>query len=134
MKKTFNFRFYLLALALGLTFTSCQDADPYENLDGTFNLTTAYADGVKTSPVGGTITFNADKTGDLDIDYVVATTQASLTGNFEYTATADLITLNPGASDETVWKRKIDESKKQQIEFNQAIGGKNYTILLEFTK
>ena len=122
--------FMLMTLAL----SSCQDDDPYANLKGTFTLTDSTVDGVDAGPVGGTLVFNNDKSGTIDIDYVVGATQFSLSGNFNFTANENTLTLNPGASDEEVWTRVEDEKNKQSFAFDVPQAGALKGVVLIFTK
>jgi hypothetical protein len=115
---------------------SCADdpADPNAYLTGKFTISAVTVDGVA-SVGSGTINFvNADKSGDLDITYRVDITDVTLSGDFIYTATSDLLTLNPGTANETIWTRITDEEKTQVVKFTQAIGGKTRIINITFKK
>lgn len=115
---------------------SCADdpADPNAYLTGKFSISAVTVDGVA-SVGSGTINFvNADKSGNLDITYRVDITDVTLSGDFIYTATSDLLTLNPGTANETVWTRITDEEKTQVVKFTQAIAGKTRIINITFKK
>ncbi len=122
--------FFLFTLSL----ISCQDDDPYANLTGSYTLSSSTVDGSSAGPVSGNLNFNSDKSGDIDISYVVGNTQYSLEGNFNFTADENTLTLNPGASDEEKWTRVEDEKNKQSFAFDVTQAGDVKGVVLIFTK
>ncbi len=126
----------LLALLFlfSLSLISCQDDDPYANLTGNYTLSSSTVDGASSGPVSGSLKFNSDKTGSIDISYVVGNTEYSLEGNFNFTADENTLTLNPGASDEEKWTRVGDEKNKQSFAFDVPQAGDIKGVVLIFTK
>jgi hypothetical protein len=130
-----NFLFALLLFSTSL-FQSCkkEDADPNANLTGVFKVSSVKVDGVA-SVGSGTITFDAsDKSESLELKYRIDSADFTTTGDFIYTATNALLSLNPGTANELKWTRKVDKEKEQGIEFTQTISGKNRIIAITFTK
>jgi hypothetical protein len=68
------------------------------------------------------------------LKYRIDSADFTTTGDFIYTATSALLSLNPGTANELNWTRKVDEEKEQGIEFPQTISGKNRIIAITFTK
>jgi hypothetical protein len=133
MKSKLFFALVLISMAL---LQSCkkEDVDPNANLTGVFKVSAVKVDGVA-SVGSGTITFDSsDKSGSLDLKYRIDSANFTTTGDFLYTATSTLLSLNPGTSNELKWTRKVDEEKEQGIEFTQSIGGKNRLVAITFTK
>jgi hypothetical protein len=129
----------LFAIAL-FSFTLLQSCskdevtDPNANLTGAFTVSAVAVDGVS-STGSGTLNFvAADKTGDLDMKYRVDVNEYSVTGDFIYTATSSLITLNPGTADEQKWTRITDAANEQKIQFTQNVNNKNRVVAITFKK
>lgn len=128
-------KFHILIFTLFITtYFSCGKSDPLDNLDGTYKLSSVFVDG-KGSTGSGEITFlGVTKTGIITLKYVIDNAEFSLDGTFEFIADEKTITLNPNKTDKVVWNRNVDESKEQEIEFNQTLDGKTRNVVLEFRK
>ena len=134
MKFLKTLKFAAALMFFTLLLSSCQDDDPYANLTGTYTLSSSTVDGASAGPVSGTLRFNANKTGEIDITYVAGNTQYTLEGGFNFTADDTQIILNPGASDEEKWKRVEDEKNKQSFAFDVTQAGDVKGVVLTFTK
>lgn len=131
MKSKLNI--FLLPIII-LSIFSCGKSDPLDNLDGTYKLSSVFVDG-KGSTGSGEVTFlGITKTGSLALKYVIDKVEFSLDGTFAFIADEKIITLNPNTPDQVVWNRNVDESKEQEIEFNQTLDGKTRNVVLEFRK
>ncbi len=128
------FSFVLLSFVILQSCSKDETNDPNANLIGAYTVSAVVVDGVASTGSGSLVFVAADKTGNLDIKYRVDVNEYSLKGDFIYTATSALLTLNPGTASEIKWTRISDKANEQKIQFSQVVNGKNRVIAITFKK
>lgn len=123
---------FVLILASGCT------KDAVEILEGSWNITKASIEQdvlgkLEATQTSGTVNFNADGTGSLNYSFSAEGLSASSSGPFTWSATTDRITLNGGTTEEVIWTRLENKTKKQVVSFTDSDTQQGGTITITLT-
>ena len=133
-----TFRLLSMTLILGILISSCKkdDDNGLDNIIGSWNAdggtVVATIDGIEayngdlTST--GSMTFEADSTGSVNLQFEFGGSTSSLNGVFNYLQNSNVITLNPNTANETQFTRIKNEKNLQELTFKQEVTSDNAVL------
>lgn len=106
-------------------------------LVGTWNVSEIQASNVSTGSVdavvSGTITFNADGTGQQNYSWTALGATVNESSAFTWVSSSSTITFDPGDVDQTIWTRLENTANRQRGKYQRIEDGEVIDITITIT-
>lgn len=133
---------FTFVLGVMLMISSCSSDDDgggnVNPLIGTWNVTEIQASsanvGTVDAVVSGTITFNADGTGQQNYAWTALGVTVNEGNTFTWVSSSSTITFDPGDVDQTIWTRLENTANRQRGKYQRIEDGQVIDITITITK